>query len=368
MPRPALPVLEREARNRMRLVTPDTAVKVVSRDIYWTVPFLRLFLERCDDLGVDNTHEALKLAHFAPRLAQLIGVGGRPGEYISSEQKHSYEVLALAVLGSLCRRANKIGAAEGHFAHAFVLADRRSTAAFALGELLRRYGLLRAMLAKTDAMAHLDRAVAVLRESGRYRDSMASALNTRGHVLVTEQRWQEASLDFEEAVECADLGTSIGKKTASAAVVNLAFTISAGSLRLDERARILEFVKTIRKDVGTRASSEMKARLLWMEGWLYHQLSFDRHAARVLRRARKSFRSLDRPIEFAVVSLDLAMVLLADGEHAQYERLRAETEAALEQFANIYPQLHEALVRWQATPAGYRSVSRLTEIKATLQR
>lgn len=117
MPRSNKP-LEHQARRRLRRVTPDNAGKVVSSDIYWTVPFLELYLEKCDAVAFEAPAEAYKLAFHAPSLADLIGVGNRAGEYATEREKLSHQIRARCVLGSACFRIGKNDDATRAYAQA----------------------------------------------------------------------------------------------------------------------------------------------------------------------------------------------------------------------------------------------------------
>ncbi|MEO1370507.1 MAG: hypothetical protein AAFX50_25275, partial [Acidobacteriota bacterium] len=240
----------------MRLVKPETAVKVVTRDIYWTLPFLRLYLERCDTLGVDAPHEALQLAHYAPRLAQLIGVGGRTSDYSTADQKRSYEVMALAVLASLCRRVGRVSDARGYYAHAFALVQQGRVSVRVSGELLRRYGLLQTMLRESDALEFHDRAVALLENAPDVENELADALNSRGHHFASNDAFRRAADDFAAAARAADSGTISGRRTAEAATLNLGFVLSLGALNIGDRARVVQLIEDARRKMAGAPASK----------------------------------------------------------------------------------------------------------------
>ncbi|MEO1370090.1 MAG: hypothetical protein AAFX50_23150, partial [Acidobacteriota bacterium] len=106
-------------------------------------------------------------------------------------------------------------------------------------------------------------------------------------------------------------------------------------------------IKQARGALSSQPRSLLKAKLLWMEGLLYRNLHFARHAARLLGRARSMLEALGLAELFAIVSLDLAAVLLDDGEIEAFLELRRDTDAKLRK-ATSDPRLLEALGRWRS--------------------
>ncbi|MEO1088979.1 MAG: hypothetical protein AAFY88_32540, partial [Acidobacteriota bacterium] len=304
----------------------------------------------------------------APRLAELIGVGVRTSDYSTSDQKRSYEVMALAVLASLCRRVGRVSDARGYYARAFALAQQGKVSVRVSGELLRRFGLLQTMLREPDALDFHNRAVALLEEAPDAANELADALNSRGHHFASNDRFRRAADDFAAAARAADPGTASGRRTAEAATLNLGFMLSLGPFNIADRARVAQLIEDARRSmVGTR-SSKTRSLLLWMEGWLYHELGFDRHAARLIGRARKGLLTEGLAIELAMASLDLAVVLHSDGEIERFQRLRAHTEQALEGLLDETPELREVLSQWSTVPSGLPSTDELEHIKAKIRR
>ncbi len=65
-----------------------------------------------------------------------------------------------------------------------------------------------------------------------------------------------------------------------------------------------------------------KLESLYVEGLLVYRIGWNRHGERLLERARQGLRKLGRIEEFAVATLDLALMLTEDGE-AEPRRARA---------------------------------------------
>ena len=68
------------ARERIRYVRPEIAGKVLGHDRYWTVQFLDLYLERCDETAFDVPSDAYLLAQHLPEVARRIRVWARGQE------------------------------------------------------------------------------------------------------------------------------------------------------------------------------------------------------------------------------------------------------------------------------------------------
>ena len=303
MARRLLSKLEKDARRRIGWITAKNAGKVVTKDIYWKVGFLNMFLDRCDELGQADPEDGLALALHAPNLSRLIGIGDRPGEYRNAIQKTSYEVLSLAVLGSLCRRAGQHDDAERNYAHAFDIAEKNKVVPAIHCELLRRYGFFRTCLGAADAITFLNHSVEIGESIGS-TDSLAEALLTRGHWYANHEKWGDAARDCSKALAIADKRSAKGKRTIMAGIANLAFVVASGGVDFDEQTKALQRVREIRAQLPRM--THMKCQLLWMEGLINRSMFFWLPAMRALSRARKGMYQLREAGDYVLVSLDLA--------------------------------------------------------------
>ncbi|MEM1177227.1 MAG: hypothetical protein AAGM22_02685 [Acidobacteriota bacterium] len=346
MPRPALSPEEKDARRRLKRVTPQNAAKVTSKDIYWTVPFLELYLERCDSLAFDAPREGLDLALHAPQLARRVPVDRGAGTYRSFEVRYSFEVRSIVVLASLYRLVGHYLEAERHYEAAFALTRTQTVSQDAQAELIRRHGYF--LLSQRDPLAipALEDAVQAFRGCDD-RNGLADALVSLGICRCELQSDIPDGLrHFAEALTVLDAGTVRGQETAMAALANLSHALSLGAT-LAHQDEVRALVKQARAALSTQPRSLLKAKLLWMEGLLYRNLHFARHAARLLGRARSMFESMGLPELFALVSLDLAAVLIDDDEMEAFEAVRLETDRKLRE-ATSDPKLLEALGRWRS--------------------
>ncbi|MEM6796129.1 MAG: hypothetical protein AAF725_19300 [Acidobacteriota bacterium] len=361
---PHSPEIERQARSRIRLMTPENAGKVLSRDIYWTVPFLELFLEDCDRRALEDPRAAHALARHAPGLARRIGVGARPGEYLGAAQKASYEVRALAVLAGLHRRLGQPTRAGALYEEAWGLAESGDLETLARAELNRRYAIFlaenpRAADPSPPPREFLERAADLYRAI-EHRDGLGECYLLRGNWrFAASPPPSGAGVDFALAMRWADPETLRGKRTLTAALTNFAYVVGMDeSATLIEHARALELLQTVKKRLGRQRRSFVKVTVLAMEGLLHRKLHFHRQAARLLGRAREGFAALGLPAEFAKCSLDLAIVYLEDEESEAFEALRLETHRRLRDM-EAEPSLLELLGGWTGAVGSPRRVQSL---------
>ena len=333
MPRPKLPELERLARKRMRRVSPENASKVLSRDIYWTVPFLALFLERCDDLAFDDPQTAHQLAFYAPPLADRIGVGSREGEYTSVKVKRSFRVQALAVYASTCRRVGRLTEATTQYRLAFELATG-GILAQAEAELFCRYGNLKAKNAQAEALDHFDRALQLY-------TAVEDAAGT-AQTLVLRAGWSWSTGDRPGAAEdlahalavAAGLrGDPRARRATTAALVNLA-RLNAEGLSFQGSSTALELIGLARKRLANQSLSVTKMKLIWIEGSLNRNICFFRPAIRLLAKAREGFRQLRLAPEFGMTSLEMAVAMLDEECCEELPELREDTLETLHALAD----------------------------------
>ncbi|MEM9554733.1 MAG: hypothetical protein AAGC60_10775 [Acidobacteriota bacterium] len=352
---------QKKARDRMRLVTPETSYKVLGHPRYWTVEFLRLYLDHCDAVALDDPDAACTMAEQAPMLAQRIRVGERSGEFPNEAQKRSLRLLALAVHGSCCRASERLRQAQECFdaCEAFLAEGVTLEAA---AELKRRQAGLLGMRGDTRALRLVDEALEIFaRASGL--EGEAEALLLRA---ALEHRFQRATglADASRAMRAARLTTDRGQRTVEAALHFLTFTL------LDERPTIVEqqqayrILQAVKKRLAHRPKSLRKMKVFWIEGLLLSSLGITRHAVRRLAKARDGLLSLGHAFELALVSLDLACAHLEDGEPERARRLAAATRSDLEEL-DAEPEILQSLETWNRTSSIGR---RLRVIKKSLLR
>ena len=364
MARRRLSDLERRARERMRLVSPENAGKVLSADIYWTVPFLELYLERCDEIAFEDPRQAHLLARHAPGLAALIGVGARPGEYAGEMQKRSFRVHALAVHAGICRRIGELSEATRQYRLAFDLLDAGAILPRAEAELRARHALLLHQVQRLEeSIVGYTRALDLLTQIGDPAGK-AQVLVLRAGWYWTQQDPTKASLDLAESF--AEAAKAISDPRAERAVTtackNMALLLSERPLSLSAYSRAAALIEAARKRTSRSRTSLIKMKILWIEASINRALHFAPHAYRLLSRARDGFKRLAVPDFFAIASLEMAAMLLEDGDFESLDQLRKDTVTSLNAMTEDALFLN-ALGQWSSRPSD-RS---LNAIKRSLQ-
>ncbi|MDA8017727.1 MAG: hypothetical protein MPN21_09790 [Thermoanaerobaculia bacterium] len=308
----------------MRYVAPGTAGKVLTHHRYWTVQFLELYLERCDEIAFDVPADAYLLAQHAPEVARRTRVGPEAREFDTPLDKLSGIVMALAVKGSCCRAHEELAEAALCFRRAFEGVRGRTASTSVMAELHRRYAALLAVGREQEtALQHLEQSLTLADQAGD-RDAAADGLALRGY-LQSEARPAEAVLDFIQASRLADLRSRRGERTAQAALYNLIATLAMDSVGLRDQETALKLLQGLKDHLKGTPTSVRKMKVLWIEGLILANLKIDRHAERQLMKARSGFEKLRQPVDFGVVSMDLAKFHLSRGAEAACRSLASET-------------------------------------------
>ncbi|MEO1087530.1 MAG: hypothetical protein AAFY88_25100 [Acidobacteriota bacterium] len=326
----------------MRYVNPSNAGKVLGRDIYWTVPFLDLFLERCDALAFEVPADAVKVARHAPSLVELIDVGGREGEFSSHAAKRSYRVFALAVQASTFRRIGQLSEAQRLYRMAFGICKEGVLYPRFEAELHYRYGNLLAKSGAAESLEHFERALLLFEHAG---DRVGMA-----HVLVLRAGWHWLTQDIKRSAE--DLGQALIESSSdSTPRAQRAMHAALGNLmRLESRMTVtaaadaVEWVRKARLSIA--GTTLFKANLFWLEGSLCRRLQFLPQSIRLLKRAWAAFARLEAPVELAEVALELAITMIEAGEREDALTVREQTLEALPTLSQD-PLLLDAMQLWQ---------------------
>lgn len=331
------------ARERMRYVKPKIAGKVLAHHRYWSVQFLELYLERCDETAFDIPADAYLLAQQAPEMARRIRVGPGAGEFDSPLDKMSGIVLALAVKGSCCRAADEVAEAELCFRRAFEGLGRHEASPIVMAELHRRYAALLLLAGSAKVEDHIEQSLDFARAAS-FRPAVADALALRG-IVAGEKRPAVAVQDFLEATRLADLRSPRGNRTAKASLQNVATAIAYGSVALKDQETALRFLTRLKEDLKGTPTSSRKLKVLWIEGLLLGNLRIERHAKRQVKKARKGLWGLGDIPSFITVSVDLIWLLTMFGESDEAREVALDTATRIEA-ADTAPALLAMLKRW----------------------
>ena len=344
--------LVHHARRLISRVSPDNAGKVVSSDIYWTVPFLDLFLEKCDAVAFENPAEAYKLAFHAPSLAHWIGVGERPGEYVDEKEKRSYRARASAIFASTCFRIGEVGEARAGYGRAEALLEEGPTSRGAQADFLMRWGNFKTRTkppGDAEALEHFNRALEMLTEIDS--PAIAYGLVLRGTWHWSSKLSKEAAADYALALSLATKykSSSIANRASIAALGNLAVLLTENQLLSMDHDRALALITQARKRLASQRLSAVKAKLFWVEGTLNRKLHLDRAAQRFLGKARDAFRDLRMPEEFILASLELGL-MFQGGQESRLDTLRRSTIETLSSLSSD-PALIDLGESWPVAPS-----------------
>lgn len=332
---------ERAAQRRIGYVSPLTAGKVLGHERYWTLPFLRLYLDLCDETAFHHPEEGYLLGQHAPELARRIPYGEQG--YQTELERRSWRVHALAVWGSCCRVCGELTQAESAYRLARELGERHSVSADCRGEVHARLGVLRLTQGRPQALEEVSRAIELFASSDNHR-RVADCLSIRG--LARYLSGDPKSLaDLTRALELADGRGVRGRRTVTTILHNMALVITGGGVDVTAQEMAYRLLTVVKRRLP-RNRSVQKAKIIWVEGLLLARLGITRLAERRLQRARKSFRQSQEAFELAAVSLDLVCFYLEEGDLAAAEEMAVETHCLVLALSQD-PRLREAAEEWR---------------------
>ena len=332
---------ERIAQRRIGYVSPLTAGKVLGHERYWTLPFLRLYLDLCDETAFHHPEEGYLLGQHAPELARRIPFGVQG--YASELERRSWRVHALAVWGSCCRVCGELTQAESAYRLARELAEQQDVSADCRGEIHARLGVLRLAQGRKQALKEVSRAIDLFASTENHR-RVADCLSIRG---LARYLWgdPESLADLTRALELADGQDVRARRTVTTILHNMALVITRGGVDVTAQEMAYRLLTVVKRRLP-RNRSIQKAKIIWVEGLLLARLGITRLAERRLLRARKSFKHSQEAFELAAVSLDLVCFYLEEGDLAAAEEMAEETHGSVFALSED-PRLREAAETWR---------------------
>lgn len=304
-----------------------------AREACWTPQIFEALVDEHDRLVLEGQHVlAEEIGSELPRLADRVRAGLCPSRELG---KTSLTVWALAVHASSLRAAGRLEYAEAQFAVAQEKA-KKGIFGWTLAELERRYAMHLLQHKDRRAFDHLDRAIELFAD---FPDQLAESLNLRGACRALLGLDSSAAIrDFGQAAALSDPTRSDRSVRAlQAALHNMAFQlVLGGPCTHDALAQAKKLLLSSRAYLGPGLDAR-KLRSLWVEGLLVYRIGLNRHGERLLERARQGFLKLGRNDEFAVVTLDLIVLLVDDGEDRKARWLFDEVSDVLRQRATESP-------------------------------
>lgn len=349
---------ERLARRRIRYLTPLNASKVLAHPRYWTVAFLSLFLETCDETCFHDPEAGYLLAQHAPELARRIATDG-DGGYACDGERRGFEIRALAVWGSCCRAYGELTRSETAYCLAYELIadapEQETVSDEVLGEVRARHGVLLMCRGESrDALPLLDGAVELFERGGSDR-RLADTLAIRGLARYLT-RDPDSLMDLTAALDLIDAKTPQGRRTLAAVLHNMALAISRGGVTTQAQEWAYKLLVETKKQIQ-RPRSAQKTKIIWLEGLLLVRLGMTRLAERRLLKAYRALTERRQGLEVAAICLDLVCLYLDEGDD---EAARAVAEEAYDFIRSRCddPQVLQAAQRWRGDLPFSESVSK----------
>lgn len=334
---------KRMARRRIRYISPLNAGKVLAHRRYWTLPFLRLYLETCDEHIFHDPEDGYLLAQHAPELARRIETGRADGAYAGEDEKRSWRVRALAVWGSSCRAYGELTQAEAAYRLATELAaggvDPESA-----GELRLRAAVLAFSRLDASAGPLLEQAITDFSAAGR-QGRLADALVVRGALRIREMD-PLGLVDSARALELADATMARGQRTMIGALHNMAIAATRGTSSIESQEVAHRLLQTVKKRLANKPRSLTKMRVFWVEGLLLAKMGITRLAEKRLLRVRDGLQQLGDALALTLASLDLAVIRISDGSPEAARSLAEDTAERVESMTAGDPQLRSVIRRW----------------------
>lgn len=272
-----------QAARRIRYLTPVNAGKVLGNGRYWTVPFLRRYLERADIALRSRAEDGFLYAVHGPELARRVQVGGSGG-FENEREKQSYALVALGILGAAAHSFGELTKAQVSFAEGKLLLDAQVLLPGFVARFLWRLAAFEHALGHSDDSS-LARATQLPQHEVSPVDRGRLAL-VKGQIACMEGRG--GGEELAEALLCAgthrrgvlaDLRDDV--LTASLSVVR------ERALPLFAHHGLMQAIVHVRKSGVYSLPKRDAIRLLWIEGYIHYAQGLGRYGVRVLERAGK---------------------------------------------------------------------------------
>lgn len=286
------------------------------RDLVEEEPELQdwaLCLRLCDEserAAANRPEYALELADLALRVAQRVE---GPEAWRAALQGYAW-----AFVGNARRVANDLPAADAAFA-----ASRELSEAGAQGDP----GSLLDAARRLDMEASLRRAQRRFPEALELHDQAFEIArpSQAGSILLNKSATLEQMADYQASIATLELATQrIDKQRQPRLFFGLRFNLAANFCRLGRPERAVPIIGEVR-DLAERLRNDLDVlRTLWLEGLVDSGLGYTEKAIDALEQVRNDFRIRLLPYDFALASLDLALLYREQGSLQGVKRLAGE--------------------------------------------
>lgn len=286
---------------------------VCAREACWTPAFLGALIDEVDYLLTAGLgKEAYEISRHFGVLTERIRFEACPQNELI---QRSLAIWAMAAHGSSCRHSSRFAECEQTFDEALRRLEGGALP-WAGADLFRRYAALLVQRNERSAYYFLEEALAGFVD---LPERKAETLTVRGVARFQLDRDSSGAIsDFTQAASLVDVVSSKRSRWFyQVALHNIGYqlVISQGlCFATFKQAR--QMLQVTRAYFG-QGLCPQKLTSLWVEGLLAFRIGWNRHAERLLNKALKGFLKLGY-FDFAMtVSIDLALILLEDGEPEQ---------------------------------------------------
>jgi transcriptional regulator with XRE-family HTH domain len=261
------------------------------------------------DLAANQPQKALELAELALRIAELA-----PGEELWRRRLQGYALFHVANGHRVCQ---KVPAAEAAIARALKLwGEGELGDPGLLNEAIPLWieaALRRSQRRFPEALKRIDEALAV--EQGELRGKMLLSKSSIFQILGDAEG---SSVALTEAAPLIDPGRE--PREAFGLQFNLAVDLCCSG-RFEEAASTLGNVRELAQNLGRELDL---ARVAWLEGKVAAGLGQSAEAENAFEQVRGVFRARELAYDYALVSLDLSLVLLKEGRSGEVRTIAEE--------------------------------------------
>ena len=286
---------------------------VCTREACWTPAFLSALIDEVDYLLTAGLgKDAYEISRHLGLLVERIRAEECPQNELG---KRSLSIWAMAAHGSSCRQSSLFDECERTFADALGRLEC-GVLPWASADLFRRYAALLAQRCDRSAFYFIEEALAGFVD---LPERTAETLTLRG--VIRHQIDHDSSSAIDDFTKAAALvDPTHGERSRwnyQVALHNIAYQLVASpGLCFETFKRARQMLQVTRAYFG-HGMCPRKLTSLWVEGLLSYRFGWNRHAERLLNKARKGFLKFGCFDYAMTVSLDLALILLEEGEPEQ---------------------------------------------------
>ncbi len=333
--------MDRSTKNRLLREARQEPGVLLKNKKFWKMELWPHYLRRCDDLLFNDPRAGLDLCKPAPQLAAKIAA--------STPSANGADLLLLgySYLAGAYRRNDDFGRAEEAFSLAREHTD--SASAKALAEHLRRLAYLRIFQQDPECFPIIDEAITINKRGSLVtRHALGECLICRGRAFVVFNQHGRSFQDYTAALNHVSI--KIDPKPYYCVLHNLTtWCVEYGT---DEQLdAAYDNLKAALELLGSWWGSPYpKLKLRWLLGIINMRRGVFGRAEFVLIDARTGLIKLKLPYEVGMISIDLALLYLRQGQFQRIGPLLQETAATFRRIG-AEAKAVEALAVWRQAEA-----------------